>query len=106
MRLEPDRSVSGAVSVLELTLRCRGLKHGEDLLAGPRHGLQPYDFPAVDMAHGRERSLQGDVRTIRAARIGAVLKVKVRSAGVHPAGDDYDWDHLELSVSVSPTGRR
>jgi hypothetical protein len=102
LRLVPDRDVAGAVTVLDLTLRCPGFRGGADLLSSARrwHGLQPFNFPAADMAGGPKASFGGEIRTVLAPQLGAALKVKVRSAAVRKARAGYGWDHLDLSVRV------
>jgi hypothetical protein len=64
LRLEPDRDVRGAAVVLDLTLRCRGFRHGEDLLSSAYrwHGLQPFIFPARDMVGGPKSSIEDNAR--------------------------------------------
>ena len=107
LRFVPDGHVAGAAVVLDLTLRCPGLRNGEDLLSSAYrwHGLQPFIFPAADMVDGPKNSIGGEVRTMLAPQLGVALKVKVLSAVVSPASSDYGWDHLALSVQLRSSAK-
>jgi len=104
LALEPDFDVGHHVVDIELVLRDAS-KGGDasNLLdpTGNRHGLQPYDFAAADLAKGIQASAYGEKRTIALKKLGLVVNISVTKATVRPVSTtDYQLDELELEIAV------
>lgn len=101
LSLEPDLDLGNHVVTVELVLRRP--RDEANLLdpTGRRHGLQPYDFAANDLAQGGPKSVFGQNRTMRVDRLHLVVRVVVSGAVVHPiASGNYQIDELTLNVEV------
>jgi hypothetical protein len=104
LTLEPDFDVGHHVVTLELALRRPGEKNGAANLLAPSgnwHGLQPYDFPATDLAQGVKKSVFGEKRTMVLQSLGIVLQITISNAKVSPtSGNDYQLEALDLRIEV------
>jgi hypothetical protein len=102
--LEPTFDVGHHVATVELVLRRPDEKKGAANLLAPSgnwHGLQPYDFPATDLAQGVKKSVFGEKRTIVPQSLGIVLQITISNAQVSPiSGNDYQLDALEIQIEV------
>ena len=86
-RLDPERDVEGNVIVVELVMQgASGSSHKSNLLdaTGRRHGMQKWFFAASDLAHGAQRSVYGDARTIDLRKLGITVEAKVVGVRVKP----------------------
>jgi hypothetical protein len=104
LSLEPDFDVGHHVLTLELALRRPGDKvDALNLLASIRnwHGLQPFDFNAMDLAEGPDKSASGKGRTIVVKNLGLVAHVAILKAAISPiAGGGYQLDAIGLKIEV------
>lgn len=104
LSLEPDFDVGHRVLTLELALRHPSDKPDAPNLLDPtgrRHGLQPYDFAASDLAHGIDNSAFGRKRTVRLKTLGLVVRITVSKTAVRPiSAGNYQLDALELQIEV------
>lgn len=106
-RLDPQRDVDGNDIVVELVMQgASGSSHGSNLLdaTGRLHGMQKWFFAASDLAHGPERSVYGDARTIDLPRLGITVEAKVVRVEVKPtpatAGMPAGYRFSELTLEI------
>jgi hypothetical protein len=104
LSLEPDFDVERHVVTLELVLRHPGDKPDAGNLLDPtgrRHGLQPYEFAADDLAQGVQKSAFGEKRTVRLKSLGLVVRMTLSKAMVSPiSAGNYQLDSLDVQIEV------
>jgi len=109
LALEPRFDRRRRVTAVALTLRYPGDgAEAPNLLAptGNWHGLQPFDFPASDLAHGAEQAAFGRTRKIFASRVGLVLRIALLEAGVKPIPKgEFELEKLSLSIEIDDQAR-
>ena len=118
-RLEPERDVSGHVVMVEIMLQPADAPPDSNVnLLDPRHlfGLQKWTLAAPEFAHGPDKSVYGNVRTVKVARLGTAVTIIVERAGVArtaatpslPAGVRFTnlTVRVTLPATPSPTSRR
>jgi len=102
--LEPEKNVHGAIVIVNLILNEAGDENAEsNLLAavGNWHGLEAYDFAALDLIKGPANSAFGPSRTIRVERKHLVVKIDLLEARVQRRlPDGYEIGQLRLNISV------
>lgn len=109
LSLEPDFDIGRHVVTVEIVLRRPGDKDDQVNLLDPtgmRHGLQPYDFAAIDLAHGAENSAFGEKRTVSLKNIALTVVLDVLKSTVSPiSGGKYKLDGLQLRIGVNNFNR-
>ena len=108
LSLKPARDVGGHVVHIDLVLQRPGAKpDAPNLLEPPGrwHGLQPYDFNAVEFVAGQEGRGYGVKRHIHITRrkldvTFSVAKVKIRPVASTPQSEDYEFEELAIDVAV------
>jgi hypothetical protein len=104
LSLEPDFDVGHHVVTIELVLRRSGDKSDAQNLLDPtgrRHGLQPYDFAADDLARGVQKSAFGGKRTVSLKSLGLVVRIVVSKATVSPiSAGNYQLNALDVQIEV------
>jgi hypothetical protein len=104
LSLEPDFDVGHHVVTLELVLRRPGENNDAHNLLDPtgrRHGLQPYDFAADDLAMGVQKSALGKKRIVSLKNLALVVRMAVSKATVSPtSAGNYQLDALNVEIEV------
>lgn len=104
LSLEPDFDAGRHIVTLDLVLRRPNDKtQSRNLLdpTGRRHGLQPYDFAADDLAQGVQKSAFGENRTVFLRSLGLVVRIAISKATVSPISvGNYQLDALDLQIEV------
>jgi hypothetical protein len=88
-----ERTADGILSNFDLVLeRVSPLRPGQNLLepTGHWHGYQKFFFAASDFAHGPDKSIYGNPRTIDLPRLGMAVVVTVVRVVVTPAPTRFD----------------
>jgi hypothetical protein len=92
------------VEGLDLVLRRSSEKRNATNLLAPTgnwHGLQSFNFPAVDFANGVEKSVFGGKRTIFVRRLGLAIEVEILKAKIGPTRlEQYELEELGLKIQI------
>jgi hypothetical protein len=104
LSLEKDYSVGNHLAGVTLVLhRFADKPDAQNLLDPPGtwHGIQPCDFVANDLAHGIQKSVFGEKRTIPRKDLRLVVRISTSSATVSPASNgDYQLDAITLIIEI------
>jgi len=104
LTFEPDFGVGHRLEALALTLHYPHEKAGAPNLLYPSgiwHGIQPCDFVANDLAHGPQKSVFGDKRTLSLKGLGLIVRINVLRAVVSAISTcNYQLSVLALRIEV------
>jgi len=105
LSLEPDYWVGNQkIEGLDLVLRYPSDKSKDSNLLAPQgnwHGLQDYDFPALDLRRGVKNTIFGEKRTITVKRLGLTIRINLKDAKISPISEgNYQLEALDLQIEV------